>query len=197
MSENRTNEDSNIVDSLLITEKAAGMLSTAAQLIETALYRSKGAAIVHIDGFDQNELAKKIHQHHFVSSTDELLEDQFKYLPPNEPITWIITGYSNRFSKEPETEAKLQNIIRAQWNTRGRENLSLIVLSDSLPDTSFMKSHLPWFNGPFEDNPVYAVTAVGDKVELAHKKLTEVVYKDEGGKAHFKEDWINIDATRV
>lgn len=177
------------------------LLAKTSLAVEIAVRQSRGTAIVNINesGVTQAEIAHRLSADYFIVTVGDIVNKKINFYELPKDIKGIlVTGYSDAVIKNEENEKRLQSFVRAAAFERGSNagRFSVVVLSDTLPDTEFMRATLPWFNGPFDGaDSVWSIKkAEGDVSLIRHNRKEEIIREPKLRKAIF---WIEKSTTRI
>ena len=138
------------------------------------MIKSQGRAIVNVgQEINQLDIAARVGFNHV--TVQDIIDDKVSAETDKYPGGIVVTGYSNQIISDGiDIENKVQNFVRSLYNnvTAGKgKDFSILILSNSLPDTGFMDVNLRWYNGPFSINdPVWSLKTDENNVVLVHNK---------------------------
>ena len=133
--------------------------STKALLLALSLSK-RSAAIVNLGNTDPIQLANHISslKNYYHVTVDDIVAG---ITPPAfDANGLIVTGYSKKIYKVPDTEYKIQHFVRQlSFNVEDANHpFPVLVLSNGLPHTECLNNPgLPWYNGPFQDDSVWTL----------------------------------------
>lgn len=166
------------------------------QILDTALYRSRGAAIVNIGPIEQSEITRRLPNYYHIS-----VEDILKNPPQvsKEAQGIVVSGYSDKCMENEEQEKMIQAYIRSIAFNRDVNlgSFNVLVLSTSLPDIDYKKENLPWYNGPFQgDDSVWTLAQEESGMKLTrHDIQTEYIRDGKGRVVERHPHWIDKDSS--
>ena len=121
-------------------------------------------------GLTQEALAQNIMDHKMLANWHILTAAQILGSPiklPKATTGLLVTGYSSQFldQRRLKDEDSLQAKIRCEFGNHFELPFSLLVLSQTLPNTNFKEAKWPWYNGPFQSDPTWSIEPMRKKTD--------------------------------
>lgn len=166
------------------------------RILDVAVYRSRGAALVNTGSINQDQIAAALPSRYHHVTVGEILNGS--PIVPKEKEALVVTGYSRNLYLDKEKARRVEAFVRKEAATRQAISghvLPLLVLSDSLPvEDVFHDASRPWFNGPFQgDDAVWSIRQQEGGIDLVQHDLKhEGIKRGEDGKLRKAETWVDI-----
>jgi len=144
-----------------VSKPEAVLSRLASRAMTFAVTRSDRAALIDTSeaGMSQDGLVAALPSYYHTVSVVEIIDGRGIVPLSDEKSGLVVTGYSGSLEREDRLIVEQFVRGRALRGNRSERGLSILVLSDSMPDgDAFVDPNRPWYNGPFStDRSVWSM----------------------------------------